>query len=289
MKHSGGVLIQEITDIFNNILTEKKVPEVFKVGILTSVLKKSKDPMILDNYRGITVTPVLGKLFEITILTRLSENFEQSSLQFGFTKGLSPVMSALIVSEARAEAKVNTCTPLFLVTVDSQKAFDVVNHTILLDKLYENGVHPSLWTIVQDMYSGLTIKVKWLGELSESFPVKQGVRQGGILSPFLYKTYLNPCLTELQQHKLGLCIGNIYCGCPTYADDLAMLSDCRHELQLMTNVVKRNSKQDRVTIHPDKSTAVLLNKHKSVDKKSFSLELNEKSLPLSNSTTHLGI
>lgn len=156
LSHSGNTLISEITDIFNSILTEKCVPQHFKTGILTPVLKKSKDPTNLDNYRGITVTPVLGKLFEITILPRLSENFEQSSLQFGFTRGLSPVMSALIVSEARAETKLNSSAPLFLATLDSQKAFDVVSHTILLDKLYENGIHPALWCVVNDMYMGLT-------------------------------------------------------------------------------------------------------------------------------------
>ena len=106
-----------------------------KSGILTPVLKKAKDPTNLDNYRGITVTPIIGKLFESLLLPRLSQSFEQSSLQFGFTKGLSPVMSALIVSEARAEVRVNTCEPLFLVTLDSRKAFDVVNHTTMLDKL----------------------------------------------------------------------------------------------------------------------------------------------------------
>ena len=104
--------------------------------------------------------------------------------------------------------------------------------------------------------------VKWLGGLSDNFPIKQGVRQGGILPPFLYKTYLNPCLVRRTQHKLGLCIGDIYSGCPTCADDLAMLSDCEHELQLMGNVIRRHSKHVRVTIHPDKSNAVLLNKHK---------------------------
>ena len=118
------------------------------------------------------------------LLPRLSETFEQSPLQFGFTKGLSPVMAALIVSEARAEAKLNTCKPLFLVTLDSQKAFNVVNHTILLDKLYETGIHPALWSIVKDLYSGLTSKVKWLGELSSQFRIRQGVRQGGIVSTF---------------------------------------------------------------------------------------------------------
>ena len=176
LKYSGKVLIEEITDIFNSIIAEGKVPQMIKSGILTPVLKKSKDPTLLDNYRGITVTPVLGKLFEITILPRIAENFDQSTLQFGFTKGLSPVMAALIVSESRAEVKMNSSAPLLLVTLDSRKAFDVVHNTILMDKLYESNIHPSLWTIVNDLYTGMTTKVKWLGELSQSFPINQGVR-----------------------------------------------------------------------------------------------------------------
>ena len=283
------MLVDEITAIFNQILQSKTVSDAFKSGILTPVLKKSKDPTVLDNYRGITVTPIISKLFESVLLPRLSETFEQSPLQFGFTKGLSPVMAALIVSEARAEAKLNTCKPLFLVTLDSQKAFDVVNHTILLDKLYETGIHPALWTIVKDLYSGLTSKVKWLGELSSQFRIHQGVRQGGIVSTFFYKTYINPCLMELKEHKIGLMIGTTYCGWPACADDIALLSECENELQIMTNKVKRHAKQDRVTIHPDKSNAVLLNKPRSYSKKSFSFELSEKTITLSTDTTHLGI
>ena len=61
-------------------------------------------------------------------------------------------------------------TPLFLLT-------------ILMDKLYESNIHPSLWTIVNDLYTGMTTKVKWLGELSQSFPINQGVRQGGHFVP----------------------------------------------------------------------------------------------------------
>ena len=202
LKHAGDSFIEDITDTFNQISCEKQAPGAFKTGILTRVLKKSRDSANMDNYRGITVTPILGKLFESVLLPRITQTFEQSSPQFGFTKGLSPIMSALVVSEARAEARMNSCASLFLVTLDSQKAFDVVNHVILLDKLYEAGIHPSLWTIVKNMYSGLTSKVKWIGELSESFKTQQGVKLGGILSPFLYKTYINPCLMELKQHRL---------------------------------------------------------------------------------------
>ena len=48
-----------------------------------------------------------------------------------------------------------------------------------------------------------------MGKLSEHFNILQGVRQGGILSTFLYKTYNNPCLKELIQHGLGLSLGGI--------------------------------------------------------------------------------
>ena len=135
LKYSSHTLVENIAAIFNQILESRTIPESFENGILTPVLKKSKDPTNLDNYRGVTVTPIIGKLFESVLLPRLAESFNQSSLQFGFTKELSPVMSALIVSEARAEVKMNICAPLFLVTLDSRKAFDVVNHAIMLDKL----------------------------------------------------------------------------------------------------------------------------------------------------------
>ena len=99
MKYSGLVLTEEITDIFKSIIAEEKVPQMFKSGILTPVLKKSKDPTLLDNYRGISVTLVLGKLFEITILPRLAENFDKSTVWF--YKRLSPVMAALIMQELK--------------------------------------------------------------------------------------------------------------------------------------------------------------------------------------------
>ena len=65
----------------------------------------------MENYRGITVSSALGKVFEYSLLNKL--NFEQSDHQFGFTSGLSPTMAGLLVSEAKAEA-IQNHHPLFL-------------------------------------------------------------------------------------------------------------------------------------------------------------------------------
>ena len=100
LKYSGAVLLPAIAEICNEMLTTKSVHEAFKSGIITPVHKKEKDPCKMDNYRSITVSSILGKLFETIILNHLVElNSDQSELQFGFTKGLSPTMASLILSE----------------------------------------------------------------------------------------------------------------------------------------------------------------------------------------------
>ncbi len=124
-------------------------------------------------------------------------NADQSELQFGFTKGLSPTIASLLWSEAVIDAKSNK-QPLYIATLDSQKAFDVVHHQILLTKLYHQGISGHMWSMIQSMYSDLTAKVKWCSEVSDSFKIQQGVRQGGILSTHFYKAYVNNLLLDLE-------------------------------------------------------------------------------------------
>ncbi|XP_071161016.1 uncharacterized protein [Mytilus edulis] len=168
------------------------------------------------------------------------------------------------------------------------KAFDVVSHVIVLDKLYEIGVHPKIWTIVRDLYDGMTSKVRWAGAISPKFNILQGVRQGGILSPLLYKIYNNNLLMELQETRLGFRMGNVYLGCPTCADDIALLSSNPNELQCMLSTLHRHAVQDRVSIHPKKTKAVVFSKSNSI-KSTLSWKLGDSDISPSNQTVHLGI
>ena len=137
-KAGKSELVPVITKIFNHILDTKKIPAVFKTGVITPVLKKGKDSKLLENYRGITVTAIFGKVFEYALLEKL--HIAQSEMQFGFTEGLSPAMAGLLISEAKAESQENK-THIYVATLDSQKAFDVVHHAILLEKLVQTNIH----------------------------------------------------------------------------------------------------------------------------------------------------
>ena len=145
------VICPALTKVFNEILASSKSPESFKSGILTSVLKRDKDPALVNNYRGITVTAVIGKTSENCLLEKLNL-VNESELQFGFTKGLFPLIAGLLMSEAKYEISQVQKT-LFI------GLFDVVQHIILMDKLFDPKIPLVLWSIIDDMYSGLTTRV----------------------------------------------------------------------------------------------------------------------------------
>ena len=86
----------------------------------------------------------------------------------------------------------------------------MVQHTILLDKLLDRNRSPTYWLIIKELYNGLTTKVKWLGSFSESFALKQGVRQGGVLSTPLYKIFDEDLILELEEKSLGFMLGDIH-------------------------------------------------------------------------------
>ena len=202
------------------------------------------------------MTSVFGKLFETLLLTRMTDlNHNQSDLQYGFTKGLTPTMASLILSEAEVDARMRK-SPLYIAKLDTQKAFDVVDHTILLNKLYEEGINRKLWLIVRELYSGLTAKIKWKSSLSDSFKVFQGVRQGDVISTRFYKVYVNGFMVELRMNSLGKWIGYIYCGCPACADDVLLITEDPEELQVMLAIAKSYSGCHRYIIHPQKTHIV---------------------------------
>ena len=112
----------------------------------------------------------------------------------------------------------------------------------------------------KQLYNGLTTKVKWLGSFSESFGLKQGVRQGRVLCIYLYKIFVEDQLLELEAKSgaksLEFILGNIYIGATAVADDMAYLTSTTETLQLMFDVGHRYSQQHHYKIQPIKTKVV---------------------------------
>jgi len=113
---------------------------------------------------------------------------------------------------------------VFACFVDAKVDFDRVNLEKLLDKIHTKGVDRRFIATLQYWFEVQRFKIKWSGYFSESFPVLNGVRQGGVLSPLLYSLYVDDLNLRLAQTGIGCFICGVCFNNLSYADDLAILA-----------------------------------------------------------------
>ena len=106
--------------------------------------------------------------------------------------------------------------------LDASKAFDRMNHYVLFDKLLKHGVPLYAVRILIVWYTSQTM-LRWNNVLSSGFGVSNGVRQGGILSPYLFCVYMDDLSIKLNYIKVGCTIGTTLINHLMYADDLVLL------------------------------------------------------------------
>ena len=117
---------------------------------------------------------------------------------------------------------VNNGSKVHCTFLDASKAFDKVLLNGLYVKLTERGAPFSFIRILMALYSGLQRAVVWNGIVGYSFDVKCGVRQGGVLSPYLFSVDIDDLIKEQSGH--GIHVSTVFVGCILYADDIVLLS-----------------------------------------------------------------
>ena len=89
-------------------------------------------------------------------------------------------------------------------------------------------------------YTSQTVRVQWNDSLSEPFSIRNGVKQGGVLSPILFTIYYDALLIELKKSGFGCHIGNTFMGALSYADDITLLAPTRMALRKMMSICTCN-------------------------------------------------
>ncbi|VDI08550.1 Hypothetical predicted protein [Mytilus galloprovincialis] len=172
---------------------------------------------------------------------------------------------------------------LYVAFLDSSRAFDTVWHSGLIYKLYQLGINSKALQVISDCYSDITSAVYVNEHVSVPFKVRQGVRQGGVLSTILYLVYINDLLNELE--LVGTAnISNIRTSNPSFADDVVCIGTSPQRLQNMLNCAYDYSLKWRFEFNPLKS--VILGYRTELD---LVFNLGDKSVNISTETKHLGI
>ena len=195
MLDAEDFLVAPLCMTFNQML-HAGVPKHWCMGVIHPIFKggDSNDP---DNYRGITVTTVLAKLFAIVLEPRMSAWAEGKMLRADVQAGVCKdhrttdhlfTMNALI-NDAFANKR---CF------VDFHKAFDSIPRSTMWDELESKGLSGPTVAAIQPMYEKDKASVLTQEELTHSFACSKGVKQGCLASPLLFGLYLDELETRLH-------------------------------------------------------------------------------------------
>ena len=204
-----------LTHIINQSLCTGIFPDRLKIAKVIPLFKKG-DQHILDNYRPISLLPVISKVFEKIVFDQLYQYFTDNDLiftsQYGFRKLHSTELASIELIDRIAQYMDSGKLPLSIF-LDLSKAFDTLDHSILLDKLKFYGISNTPLKWFQSYLRSRQQFVEFDGTCSGITFINTGVPQGSILGPLLFLIYMNDIHTASDKFDMIL-----------YADDTNLIS-----------------------------------------------------------------
>ena len=238
-------------------------PPSWKIATVVPLFKGGLKSDV-GNYRPISLLPLPGKILERIVHNRVSLFLENNELlcdeQYGFRKNCSTTHGIVSLTNALFEAinKNETCIAVF---IDLRKAFDTVNHDILVRKLSHIGIKGNLLRWIENYLFNRAQRTFANDVLSSTAPVKCGVPQGSILGPLLFILYINDIKHHIDGVELGL-----------YADDTVIYTHnenahlAQKSLQEKLNGFVEWSKTNELTINSQKTKLMIFGTRSCVKK-----------------------
>ena len=142
---------------------------------------------------------------------------------------------------------------VYVLFLDASKAFDRVCYSELFNILLDKNVCPRIVHLLCYMYLNQACCVKWNRNISTDFSVSNGVKQGAVISPILFSTYMDTLFKQLKRNSIGCHVGSVYAGAFGYAYDVALVTPSLYSLKCMIATCEEFAKKHQITFNPTKS------------------------------------
>ena len=270
IKQCFNDIVEPLLYIVNLSFSTGCFPSQLKIAKVIPILK-SGDPRLPNNYRPISLLSNFSKIFEKIMSNRLLNHMEYHNLfsksQFGFRKGHSTVHPMVLIDNFISDA-LNNKKYALAIFCDLRKAFDTVDHQILLKKLVKVGVRGKELDWFKDYLAGRKQFVFVNGKCSSLMDILLGVPQGSILGPLLFLIYINDLPTSTLFYSL------------LFADDTNLLAkaDTLEELFEFANAelakISLYFNKNHLSLHPEKTNYMVFCNSRNLDLSNFVLKIN---------------
>ncbi len=292
IKYGKDLLIVSIQKLFNIVLQNGYFPKLWRSGMIINLFKSGQHTNP-GNYRGITLTSILGKLFNSIVNSRLVDYLNKNDFitkyQAGFRKDFRPSDNIFMITQTMKLYR-SLGKPLYMAFIDLHKAFDKVWRNGLLLKICNSNIGGKLYQVLKSMYSDnlSCVRVNNGTQCTPEFPCETGVRQGDSLSPTLFNLFMNDIAPLLNANCCNpAMIGDIPLGCLFYADDLVLLSESKEGLQKSLDTLSSYCTKWYLKVNESKSKIMLCSKQKPSNEIKFIY--NNKELEKVSLYKYLGI
>ena len=248
LKNCKEALAEPIHRIWSASLASGTVPSFYKTSYVFPLHKKDSKALP-SNYRPISLTSHITKIYERVIRKKLVEYLEQNDLicnkQHGFRSGRSCLTQLLHHFDDVLESLTNN-VEFDSIYLDYAKAFDKMDHKLLMKKLHLYEIHSKIISWIESFLTDRKQAVVVDGQLSVFAPIISGVPQGTVLGPILFLIFINDI-----EHSISSSI--IRC----FADDtrISISIKCENDVKLLQNDlhnVIRWSERNNMALHKDK-------------------------------------
>ena len=257
--HGKYILSTTLLILFNKLFSLGYFPKAWSEGFVIPLHKKGSINEV-ENYRGITLLSVLGKLFSRMINNRLSNWAEHYYILIEAQAGFRPCMGTvdnIFLLHGLITHYLNQGKYLFCAFVDFTKAFDYVRDNLWF-KLVKLGLRGNILNIIKSMYDSVKSRVKFCDKVGNEFFCSLGVRQGECLSPLLFSLFLNDIEKQFSNSGVeGLDLDLIKIFMLLYADDIVIFSNTADELQLGLDILAEYCARWKLKVNVSKTKILI--------------------------------
>ena len=214
LKHIADIIAPVLATTINQSMMTGIFPNSLKIAKISPIFKK-ENPHIADNYRPISLLPIISKIFEKVVFIQLYDYFIENNLlydsQYGFRKMHSTELAALEFAD-KINIHLDQGKIPLAIFLDLSKAFDTIDHSILINKLKYYGIKGTALNWFKSYLNNRTQYVQFKEAISDKSIIQTGVPQGSILGPLLFIIYMNDIAGVSKNFHFTL-----------YADDTSLL------------------------------------------------------------------